>query len=136
MRNHDWMDNICQAPLDIQREHLNMLEETSLQLMRTSSKDIHRGNMGTYPPCKEQASSHKTKMERSMLNITYRDRKTNICIRKKTKATDLIEQVRSGPEQGTSAGYEITDGHCVSPPGNPMKGKDVEEGQRDSGEMN
>ena len=22
----------------------------------------------------------------------------------------------SGPGQGTSAGYEITDGHCVSPP--------------------
>ena len=28
-----------------------------------------------------------------------------------------------GPRQGTSAGYEITDGHCVSPPGNPTKGK-------------
>ena len=40
----------------------------------------------------------------------------------------------SGPVQGTSAEYEITDGHCVSPPGNPTKGKDVEEGQRDVGE--
>ena len=29
----------------------------------------------------------------------------------------------SGPGQGTSAGYGITDGHCVSPPGNPMKGR-------------
>ena len=36
----------------------------------------------------------------------------------------------SGPEQGTSAGYEITDGHCVSPPGNPKK-KDLEDGRRD-----
>ena len=33
----------------------------------------------------------------------------------------------SGPRQGTSAGYEITDGHCVSPSGNHTKGKDLEE---------
>ena len=36
------------------------------------------------------------KMERSMLNITYRDRKTNISVREKTKVTDVIEQVRRG----------------------------------------
>ena len=30
----------------------------------------------------------------------------------------------SEPEQGTSAEYEITDGHCVYLPGNPMKRKD------------
>lgn len=34
------------------------------------------------------------KMERSMLNITYRDRKTNTWIRKKTKVTDIISTVR------------------------------------------
>ena len=34
------------------------------------------------------------KMERSMLNITYRDRKTNIWVREKTKVTDVIKQVR------------------------------------------
>ena len=37
----------------------------------------------------------------------------------------------SGPGQGTSAGYEITDGHCASPPENPTKGKDLEEDRRD-----
>ena len=37
----------------------------------------------------------------------------------------------NGPGQGMSAGYEITDGHCVSPPGNPTKGKDLEEDRRD-----
>ena len=36
-------------------------------------------------------------------------------------------QGRAG--QGRAAGYEITDRHCVSPPGNPMKGKDIEEGR-------
>ena len=29
----------------------------------------------------------------------------------------------SGPGQGTSAGYEMTDGYCVSPPGNLRKEK-------------
>ena len=38
--------------------------------------------------------------------------------------------------QGTSAGYEIIDGHCVSPSGNRMKGKDREEDRRDVGETN
>ena len=36
----------------------------------------------------------QTKMERSMLNITYKDRKTNIWVRKKTKVIDIISNVR------------------------------------------
>ena len=36
----------------------------------------------------------QTKMVRSMLNITYRDRKTNILVRERKKVTDVIEQVR------------------------------------------
>ena len=35
-----------------------------------------------------------TKMERSMLNITYKDRKTNICVRERTKVIDIINSVR------------------------------------------
>ena len=38
--------------------------------------------------------------------------------------------------QGTSAGYEITDGHSVLPHGNPTKGIHLEEGRRDGGEKN
>ena len=38
-----------------------MLEETILQLVRTSSNDIRRGNMGIHHPSKEQASSHTNK---------------------------------------------------------------------------
>ena len=73
-----------------------------------------------------------------MLNIIYRDRKTNIWEREKAKVIDVLDQSgeRRGLGQGRSAGYEITDGHCVSPPGHPTKGKDVEEGQRDGGETN
>ena len=38
-----------------------MLEETSLQLMRTSSNDIRRGNKGAHNPYKEHASSRTNK---------------------------------------------------------------------------
>ena len=36
----------------------------------------------------------QTKMERSMLNITYKDRKTDIWVRERTKVTDTITIVR------------------------------------------
>ena len=36
----------------------------------------------------------QTKMERSMLNITYKDRRTNIWIRERTKVIDIINTVR------------------------------------------
>ena len=36
----------------------------------------------------------QTKMERSMLNITYKDRKTNIWVRERTKVIDIISNVR------------------------------------------
>ena len=71
-----------------------------------------------------------------MLHIIYQDRKTNIWVREKTKVTDVIEQVRSGPGQGTSTEQEVTNGHCISPPRNPMKRKDLEEDWREDGEKN
>ena len=44
----------------------------------------------------------QTKMERSMLNITYKDRRTNILVRERTKLIDIIYTVRklNGPGQG------------------------------------
>ena len=35
----------------------------------------------------------QTKMERSMLNITYKDRKTSLWVRKQTKVIDVISNV-------------------------------------------
>ena len=55
------MNSIRQAPRHLQGEYLNMVEETSLQHMRTSSYDIRRGNMGTHQPSNEQASSRAHK---------------------------------------------------------------------------
>ena len=52
---------------------------------------------------KNKLAATQTKMERSMLNITYRDRKTNIWERGKTKVTDVTEQVRR--QKWTWAGH-------------------------------
>ena len=81
-------------------------------------RDIFKGNIGTclkrqiYNSCiipamtygaetwaltthtKNKLAAAQRKTERSMLSITYRDRKTNIWVREKTKVTDVIEQVR------------------------------------------
>ena len=50
--------------------------------------------MNTHHPSKEQASTRTKQMQRSMLNIIYRDQKQNTWVREKTKVTDVIEQVR------------------------------------------
>ena len=42
----------------------------------------------------------------------------------------------SGPGLGSSAEHEITDGHRVSPHGNPTKGNDLKKGRRDVDETN
>ena len=80
---------------------------------------------------KNKLAAAQTKMDSCMcmLNITYQDRKTIFWVRVKTQVTTVMEQVRrrKWTWQGSSAGYEITDGHFVSPPGNPTKGKDLEE---------
>ena len=44
---------------------------------------------------KNKLAAAQTKMERNMLNITYRDTKTNIWVRQRTKVTDVVEQIRS-----------------------------------------
>ena len=63
----------------------------------------------------------QTKMERSMLNITYKDRKTNIWVRKQTKVIYIISNViKNGPGQGISTALKTTDGPRVSPLGDHM----------------
>ena len=67
---------------------------TCLKRLRTFSNDIRRRNMGTHHPCKELLAAAQTMMERRMLNIIYRDRKTHIWVIEKTKVTGVIEHVR------------------------------------------
>ena len=114
-------------------------------------RDIFKGNIGSclkrqiYKSCvlpamtygaetwalttqvKNKLAAAQTKIERSMLNIIYRDRKTNIWVREKTKVTDMIGQVRRRKWSWAGHISWTTDGHCVSSLGHPTKGKDLEE---------
>ncbi len=63
--------------------------------VHTSINDIYCTETWTFTTeAKNKPAAAQTKMEKSMLNITYGDRKTNIWVREKTKVTDVIEQVR------------------------------------------
>ena len=62
----------------------------------------------------------QTEMERSMLNITYKDKRTNIWVRERTKVIDIMYTVRKKkwswpPGQGISTASKTTDGPRVSP---------------------
>ncbi len=105
-----------------------MLEEISLQLMRTSSNDIRHGNIGTHQPRKEQASSRTSKDGKNYVTQHIPGQKNKHLVREKTKVTDVNEQVRR--RKWTWAG------HCVSPPGNPTNRKDLHEDRRDGRQTN
>ena len=68
-----------------------MLEEVSLQLLSAMTYGVETWAFTT--PAKNKLAAAQTKMDRSMSNITYQDRKTNIWVREKTMVTDVIEQV-------------------------------------------
>ena len=86
---------------------------------------------------KNTLAAAQTKMERSMLNIACRDRKTNTWVREKTKVTLVIEQIRRPKCTWAVHVSRIRVGQCVSPPGNPAKGTDLEEeDRRHGGETN
>ena len=62
-----------------------------------SNNDIRQGNVGPPQPGKEKVSS-RTNMERSMLSITYRDRKTHVWVRE--NANTLLNKSEDGSEPG------------------------------------
>ena len=62
-------------------------------------------------------AASQTKMERIMLNITYKDRKTNIWVRERTKVIDIINTVRKMKWSWLSTASKTTDGPRVSPLG-------------------
>ena len=88
-----------------------------MQLIRTSLPSMtYNGETWTLTSqAKDKLAAAQTKIERNMLDITYRDKeKTNVWVREKTKVTDVIEQVRRRKWTWHSTKSHITDGHCVS----------------------
>ena len=78
----------------------------------------------------------QTKIERSMISITYTYRKTNIWVREMTNVIYIINTVRKLklPWAGISTASKTTDGPRVSPLGDHMTRKDDKVDQPSGGE--
>ena len=87
------MGGICQTLGSLQKQPFHLPEETGVQQCATSY-DIWCRDLDTDQTSTEETCGRQTKMERSMLNITYKDRKINIWIRERTKVIDIISNVR------------------------------------------
>ena len=73
--------------------------------------------MGTHHPTKEQASSRTNKYGKEYVKHHVLGQKNKHQGKRKDKGHRRVfnkSEDGSGPGQGTSAGYEITDEHCVS----------------------
>ena len=57
---------------------------------------------------KSKLAAAQTTMERSMLNVTYMDRKTNIWVRERTTVTDIIKKVGLRTKVGLPRAEHIT----------------------------
>ena len=75
-KNHGKMGGIHQTSGYLQKQPRHLPEETGVQLMCSASYDIWCRDLNTDQTSTEQTTA-QTKMEGSMLNITYKDRKTN-----------------------------------------------------------
>ena len=92
-KNHDWMDSI--------RKHRDIFKGSNGACLKRQVYNSCVLPVMTYgaetwaltTQSKNKLSAAQKKIERSMLNITYRDRKINIWEREKSKVTYVIEQV-------------------------------------------
>ena len=93
--------------------------------------------MGTHQPNKEQASSHTNKGGKEYVKRHIQG-KQNLLGKGNKRSHTSFNKSENGttPGHSTSAEYEITEGHCVSPPGNPMNEKDLDEDRRNGGQTN
>ena len=63
--------------------------------MCAASYDIHSADTWILTKqAQNKIAAAQTKMERSILNIAYKDRKINVWVREKTKVIDIISNVR------------------------------------------
>ena len=84
-KNHGRLGGIFQTPGYLQKQPCHLSEETGVQLLCAASYDIWCRDMALAKQAQNKLAAAQTKMERSMLNITYKDRRTNIWVRERTK---------------------------------------------------
>ena len=76
--NHGRLGGIRQTPGHLQKQPCHLPEETGVQLLCAASYDIWFRYWTLTKQAQNKLAAAQTKMERSMLNITNKDRNTNI----------------------------------------------------------
>ena len=94
MKNHGRLGGICQTSRYLQKQPCHLPEETGVQLLCAASYDYGAETWTLTNQAQNKLSAAQIKMERSMLNITTKDRKSNIWVRERTKVIDIISNVR------------------------------------------
>ena len=105
-----------QTPGYIQKQPCHLSEETGVQYNSCVLPAMTYG-AETWTLTKQaqnKLAAAQTKMERSMLNITYKDIKTNIWVRKKTTVIDIINTVRKNEMVLGRAYLRLKDDRCTS----------------------
>ena len=100
--NYDRLGGIRQTP-DISKSNLSICLKRQVYNSCVLPAMTYGAETWTLTKqAQNKLAAAQTKMERCMLNITYKDRKTNIWIRERTKFIDIISNVRqcNGPGQG------------------------------------
>ena len=111
MNNHGWLGGIRQTPGYLQKQPYHLPEETGVQLLCAASYGIWCDTWTLTKRAQSKLVAAQTKMERSMLNIKYKDRKTNIWVKERTKVIDKINTVRK--IKWTSQAVERTPGKIL-----------------------
>ena len=91
-KNHGRLGSIRQTPGYLQKQPCHLPEYTGVQLLYAATYDIRCRDVDTDQRNTEQTCGRTDQMERSILNITYEDRKT--WVRDRTKFIDIINTVR------------------------------------------
>ena len=99
-KNHGRLGGTRQTPGYLQKQPCHLPEDTSVQLLCAASYDIYGAETWTLTKqAQNKLAAAQTKMERSRAYaqhhmITYKDSRTNIWVRERTKLIDIIYTVR------------------------------------------
>ena len=111
-KNHGRLGTIRQTPRYLQQQPCHLHAETGVQLRVLPAMTYGAETWTLTKQAQNKLAAAQTNMERSMLNITYKDRNTNIWVRERTTVIDIISNVS---KMSTSTTSKMTDGPlCVT----------------------
>ena len=131
-KNHGRLGGIRQTPGYLPKQPCHLPEELVYNSCVLPAMTYGAETWTLTKQAQNKLAAAQTKMERSMLNITYKDRRPNIWVRERTKLIDIIYTVRK--MKWSWAGHITTDGPRASPLGDHMTRKDVKGDQPSCGE--